>query len=54
MLPPALAAQPSLHERFLGEARTAARLSYPNIVSIYAVEERGDLVFFVMAYVNTE
>ena len=54
LLPPAQAAQPTLRERFIREARTAARLSHPNIVPIYLVEERGDLVYFVMAYVDGE
>jgi hypothetical protein len=36
------------------EARTAAGLSHPNFVQVHAVEERGDLVFFVMAFVDGE
>jgi serine/threonine-protein kinase len=52
LFPLALARRPELRERFLNEARTAARLSHPNIVPIYGVEEHGDLVFFVMAYVE--
>ena len=52
LLPPAMAAQPALRRRFLQEARTAAKLSHPNIVPIHAVEEAGDLVFFVMSYVD--
>ena len=54
MLPPALAAQPILRERFLREARTAAGLSHPNIVPIFAVEERDGLVYFAMGYVEGE
>ena len=54
LLPPGLAARPGLTERFLAEARTAARLSHPNIVAIHAVEEAGNLVFFAMAYVEGE
>ncbi len=54
LLPPAMAAQPALRERFLREAQTAARLSHPNIVPIYAVDEVEDFVFFVMAYVEGE
>jgi len=52
LLPPAQAAQPGLRERFLREAQTAAKLSHPNIVPIYLVEDAGGLVFFVMAYVE--
>jgi eukaryotic-like serine/threonine-protein kinase len=54
LLPPHLAAHPPLRERFLREARTAARLSQPNIVQIFSVDEVGGFVFFVMAYVNGE
>jgi len=52
LLPPAMAAQPAPRQRFLREARTAAKLSHPNVVPIHAVEESGDLVFFVMSYVD--
>ena len=54
LLPPDLAARPTLRERFLREARLAARLSHPNIVPIHAVEEHGRLVWFVMAYIPGE
>ena len=54
LLPPALAAKPGLRERFLREARTAAKLSQPNIVPIHDVEEAGELVFFVMSFVEGE
>ncbi len=37
--------------RFLTEARTAARLSHPNIVPILTVEDAGDLAFFSMPYI---
>lgn len=52
LLPPRMSGEASVRERFLREARTAARLSHPHIVSIHAVETSGDCVFFVMEYVE--
>jgi eukaryotic-like serine/threonine-protein kinase len=52
LLPPELAARPELRDRFMREARTAARLSHPYIVPIHAVDEIGGFVFIVMAYVD--
>ncbi len=54
LLPPVLAARDTLRDRFLREARIAARLSHPGIVPIHAVEEAGHLVYFVMAFVDGE
>jgi len=54
LLPPDRAAQPSMREGFLREARLAARLSHPNIIPIHAVEDRGGFVFYVMAFVDGE
>ena len=54
LLPPELAAHAKLRERFVREARTAARLSHPYIVPIHAVDEAGSFVFYVMAYVDGE
>src|SRR5256885_8344988 len=54
LLPPDLAAQQSLRDRFMREARTAARLSHPYVVPIHAVDEIGGFVFYVMAYVDGE
>ena len=54
LLPPPMAKQAALRRRFLREARTAAKLSHPNIIPIFAVEEVGEFVFFVMAYVQGE
>jgi tRNA A-37 threonylcarbamoyl transferase component Bud32 len=52
LLPPELAARPELRDRFMREARTAARLSHPYIVPIHAVDEVAGFVFIVMAYVD--
>lgn len=54
LLPPDLATRSELRDAFLREARTAARLAHPHIVPIHAVEEHGDLVFFVMAFIDGE
>src|SRR5437762_10500013 len=52
LLPPDMAGNPDIRERFMRESRTAARLSHPSIVPIYTVDEIGDFVFYVMAYVD--
>ena len=52
LLPPELAADAAVRERFKREARTAAKLSHPNIVPIHAVDEVGGFVFYAMALVD--
>ncbi len=54
LLPPDRAGNERLRERFLREARTAAKLSHPNIIPIHAVDDVGGFVFFAMAYVDGE
>ncbi len=54
LLQPQLASQPALKQRFLNEARTAAKLSHPNIIPIFSVDEVDKFVFFVMAFVDGE
>lgn len=54
VLPPELAFRADVRRRFLREAETAAQLSHPDIVPIYSVDERGGLVYFVMALVDGE
>ncbi|MDB4873722.1 MAG: putative serine/threonine protein kinase [Gemmatimonadetes bacterium] len=53
-LPPHLAADSVVRERFLREARTAGALSNQNIVPIHRADELGGQVFFVMGYVGGE
>ncbi len=53
-LPLHLADDERVRERFLREARTAARLSHPNIVPIHRANEIDGRVFFVMGYVDGE
>ena len=44
VLPQELSSKADLRERFLREARTAAKLSHPNIIPIFAVDEVGEFV----------
>ena len=52
LLPPERGRQPEVRDRFLREARLAAKLSHPNIIPIHAVEEAGGFVYYVMAFVD--
>jgi serine/threonine-protein kinase len=54
LLPPDKAGNPTLRERFLREARLAAKLSHPNIIPIHAVDETAGFVYYVMAFVDGE
>jgi len=54
LLPPELAFNPDVRERFLREAQTSAQLTHPHIVPIYTVDEREGMVYFVMALVDGE
>ncbi|MCC6245127.1 MAG: serine/threonine protein kinase [Gemmatimonadaceae bacterium] len=51
-LPPHLAKDASVRERFLREARTAGAMSHPNIVAIHSANESDSYVYFVMALVD--
>lgn len=54
VLPSEFASQSDLRERFLRETRTAAGFSHPNIVPVFAVEDRGDVLAMAMGYLEGE
>ncbi|MEO8881746.1 MAG: serine/threonine-protein kinase [Gemmatimonadaceae bacterium] len=54
VLPPTLAGNADVRERFLREARTSARLTHPNIVAIHGAGEIDSRVYFVMGFVDGE
>ncbi|MEP6834229.1 MAG: protein kinase [Gemmatimonas sp.] len=54
VLPPDLAFRADVRTRFVREAQTAAGLNHPNIVPIYAVDEREGMVYFAMSLINGE
>ena len=52
LAPALLAMGEGMVERFKREARTAAALSHPHIIPIYAVKESDEVLYFVMKYVQ--
>ena len=48
------AASDATRERFLREARTAAKLSHPNIVPVYRADESDGQVWYSMGFVDGE
>jgi serine/threonine protein kinase len=54
VLPAHLTEPSDVRDRFLREARTAAKLSHPNIVPVYRADQKGGVVFFVMRHVDGE
>jgi len=53
-LPQALTTDEKLHARFRHEAKAAAALNHPNIVTVYEVGEHKDQTYIVMEYVDGE
>jgi serine/threonine protein kinase len=51
VLHPQLTADPGVMERFRREAQLAARLRHPNIVSVYDIQSRAGLQWYVMELV---
>lgn len=54
LLAESLAGDPSFEKRFVREARLAARLSHPNVVSVYDAGEDGGRPYIVMELVEGE
>ena len=54
VLPTDLAGDSSRRERFLGETRTAASFSHPNIVPVHAVEACDGALAFAMGFVGAD
>jgi serine/threonine-protein kinase len=52
VLPFSLSFDKEFVERFQREARTAARLEHPNIISIYRVGKEGRVIYFVMKFMR--
>ena len=52
VMSPALTNSPDALERFKREAKTAAALSHPNIIAVYAVGDDPDLAYFVMKFIE--
>ncbi len=54
VLPPAAAADDRAFQRFLREAKTAGRLSHPNVVPVYGAGVKDDTPYFAMQLIDGE
>lgn len=52
LMSPELVSRPSARERFFREARAAAGINHPNVVTIHAVSEHHGLPYLVMEFVD--
>src|SRR5512146_557124 len=52
VLHPHIARTPDFRERFLQEARIAARLHHPSIVQVYDFGQEGELLYIVMQFIE--
>src|SRR5580700_6497550 len=53
-LNPEFSGNPTLLERFRGEARAQAQLNHPNLATLYAFLVQGDVAYMVMEFVDGE
>src|ERR1700691_6430166 len=53
-LSPEFAGNPTLLERFRGEARAQAQLNHPNLATLYAFLVQDDVAYMVMEFVDGE
>ncbi|MCI0382465.1 MAG: protein kinase [Chlamydiae bacterium] len=44
----------TIRDRFIREAKVAARLTHPSIISIYAMHQAADSLYYVMPYIEGE
>jgi TolB-like protein len=51
VLQPSLAKDPEFEQRFVREARTAAKLDHPNVVPVYSAGRDGEVLFMAMRFV---
>jgi DNA-binding beta-propeller fold protein YncE len=51
VIAPELVEEPTVRERFLREARTAASIEHPNVIPVYAAGERDGTAYLVMRFV---
>ncbi len=52
VMDPRLSMTPGMAERFLQEARIAARLQHPNVIVVHDVRQSDEIIFFVMSLID--
>ncbi|NIS22460.1 protein kinase, partial [candidate division KSB1 bacterium] len=53
-LPPHYTSDPELRSRFRREAKAAAALNHPNIITVYQIGEHENRTYIAMEYVEGE